>query len=391
MTPNDKQIDLLMRRYGPSANRATGGEHLDADEMNAFAEGGLPAASRARYVSHLADCDQCRQTVSQVTLSGAVSHRAEPAGEKSRPALWKTLTGLFALPVLRYAAVAAVLLIVAGVAFIAFRRQKPTDLVAVNETTNQQPVTATKTETSGNENKQISSATPPPVAQPTAAGEVPKVAETTKAPTTTVPTTSTLKDAPATSEAEKKAAEPAVAAKAPAYSPPPPGDAQSGARDQQGVGGTLAARKGESTDKLATQQITKETGRKDETSGFLMNQPAAPRQRDEKGKGPSRNLENLRGNQTANETSRDAPRTSGADNNRTSTEEAPATRSAGGRTFRKQGGAWVDQKFKSSMTLRSVSRGSEEFSALDSGLRSIAQQLGGEIIVVWKGHAYLIK
>ena len=59
--------------------------------------------------------------------------------------------------------------------------------------------------------------------------------------------------------------------------------------------------------------------------------------------------------------------------------------------FRKQGSAWVDQKFKSSMTLKSVARTSDEFNALDSGLRSIAQQLGGEVIVVWKGKAYLIK
>jgi len=43
------------------------------------------------------------------------------------------------------------------------------------------------------------------------------------------------------------------------------------------------------------------------------------------------------------------------------------------------------------MSVRNVSRGSEEFGALDSGLRSIAQQLGGEIIVVWKSKAYRIR
>jgi len=43
------------------------------------------------------------------------------------------------------------------------------------------------------------------------------------------------------------------------------------------------------------------------------------------------------------------------------------------------------------MTVKSISRGSNDFDALDSGLRSIAQQLGGEVIVVWKGKAYLIR
>ena len=32
---------------------------LDADELSAFAEGALPVAARAAYVSHLADCDEC--------------------------------------------------------------------------------------------------------------------------------------------------------------------------------------------------------------------------------------------------------------------------------------------------------------------------------------------
>jgi hypothetical protein len=72
-------------------------------------------------------------------------------------------------------------------------------------------------------------------------------------------------------------------------------------------------------------------------------------------------------------------------------EEAPETRSVGGRKFRRQGSGWVDAKFKSSMTLKSISRGSSEFDALDSGLRSIAQQISGEVIVVWKGKAYLIR
>ena len=72
-------------------------------------------------------------------------------------------------------------------------------------------------------------------------------------------------------------------------------------------------------------------------------------------------------------------------------EKTPETRSAGGRKFRRQGNSWVDSKFKSSMPVKSISRGSSEFGELDSGLRAIAQQLGGEVLVVWKNKAYLIK
>jgi hypothetical protein len=71
--------------------------------------------------------------------------------------------------------------------------------------------------------------------------------------------------------------------------------------------------------------------------------------------------------------------------------EAEQVRSVGGRKFQRQGNAWVDTKFKTSMSVRNISRGSDEFAALDSGLRSIAQQLNGEIVVVWKGKAYRIR
>ena len=71
-------------------------------------------------------------------------------------------------------------------------------------------------------------------------------------------------------------------------------------------------------------------------------------------------------------------------------EPATETRSVGGRKFRRQGASWIDLKFKTSMSLRTITRGSDEFSSLDSGLRSIASQLSGEIIVVWKNKAYRI-
>ena len=114
---------------------------------------------------------------------------------------------------------------------------------------------------------------------------------------------------------------------------------------------------------------------------------------DEKAKGPMRNMENNTNaiNRNENVGRVESPKTtSTGGSDRAATEEAQ-TRSAGGRKFRKQGAAWVDQKFKSSMTLKSVSRGSDAFDGLDAGLRSIAQQLGGEVIIVWKGKAYLIK
>jgi len=118
----------------------------------------------------------------------------------------------------------------------------------------------------------------------------------------------------------------------------------------------------------------------------------ARRQPDQKQKGPSRNLEinqQANQNQVQPEGRAEAPgKTAG--NDRSSSDE-PATRSVGGRNFQKQGTAWVDQKYKQSMGLRTVARGSDEFKKLDGGLRTIADQLGGPVIVVWKGKAYFIR
>jgi hypothetical protein len=70
------------------------------------------------------------------------------------------------------------------------------------------------------------------------------------------------------------------------------------------------------------------------------------------------------------------------------------TRRVFGRLFHRQGNAWVDADYASGRSTVNVSRGSEQFRALiadEPALRSIAEQLGGEVIVVWKGTAYRIR
>jgi len=420
MTSNDKQIDVLMRRYAKAAPRASVPEHLDADELSAFAEGALPAATRARYVSHLADCDDCRKQASALAISSGAVVRTEqsPSEAVERRTIWQLLVGLFALPVLRYAAFGAVILIIAGVAFVALRRSRnESNMIAASEPANQERANAVKPSTDQDGNGLVNTRSEKPSAsptQPTADNDRTAKADTTR-PADDVP--APMKEAAAAPPvtAEKKAGEGDVAqTKPPSYSPVPPGEPamqqkQEAYRDQQslagaGVSGPRQQQKAEPQDKLAVQdrerEANKDAGRLDEarksaSASVASNQPPpSPRRAgDEKAKGPMRNMENNTVNRNENLGRAEAPKTtadSGSDK-RSSTEEAPPTRSAGGRKFRKQGSAWVDQKYKSSMTLKSVSRGSEEFDSLDSGLRSIAQQLGGEVIVVWKGKAYLIK
>jgi len=71
--------------------------------------------------------------------------------------------------------------------------------------------------------------------------------------------------------------------------------------------------------------------------------------------------------------------------------EETETQIVSGRRFRRQGNAWVDTAYQSSRGATNVGRGSEQFRALmadEPGLRAIVQQLGGEVIVVWKNRVY---
>ncbi len=420
MTPNDAQIDLLIRQFGARVPASTdGGAHLDADELNAFAEGALPPAARARYVSHLAECDRCRRLVSDLAIaSGAMVHVAEaPAEKRESTGLWATISGWFSLPGLRYAAFAAVLVIVAGVAFVGLRRraEQPSNLVAKNEGQQQQPVSAVK-EGDGaigglNRQEKVVPSQPPAGSQTPSApppgvittDQLPKV-ETAKNPEAT--TLEAPKEiAKAEMEPMKKAEARAPFQSLPSYAPAPPGESQSGGRAQtqtqtqtgsaQALGGLKTQQQADKSQSEDRDREAAKDARLDDASRQRGNDAvlAQRREADEKQKGgPSRNMDNSNlamSNRNMNETRSEAPRKS--DGGAAAGEEAPQTRSAGGRKFVRQGSRWVDQKFKSSMSLTNVSRGSDEFAGLDSGLRSIAQQLGGDVIVVWKGKAYLIK
>lgn len=415
MTSNDRQIDLLMRRYAKAAPRLSVSDHLDADELSAFAEGALPQATRARYVSHLAECDECRKQASDLAISSGAMISAEqtqPNTSEGR-SFWQVLAGMFALPVLRYAAFGAVVLIVAGVAFVALRRTTESPMIAMNDRANQQHETAVKPPvvTDAGPSRGASASTATSGASPSRLApdsnnsktDEPRVAGILPAS----PAPSPMKEGPLSAMAEKKAGDIEVAKAAPSYAPPPPNESitlsqqqQNAARDQQystASGPRQQQQKLETLDKVQERErdAGKDVSRSDDMarksaplSVGSSNQSASRRAADEKAKGPMRNMDNNAMNRNDAPGRAEAPKKSGED--RPSTEEAQ-TRSVGGRKFRRQGNAWVDQKFKSSMTLKSIARGSNEFADLDSGLRSIVQQLGGEVIVVWKDKAYLIK
>jgi hypothetical protein len=75
-----------------------------------------------------------------------------------------------------------------------------------------------------------------------------------------------------------------------------------------------------------------------------------------------------------------------ANEKRKSSEE----RAAGGKVFKCADNAWYDSAY-TGQQLITVRRASKEYKKLDAGLRSIAENISGTIVVVWKGKAYRIQ
>ena len=132
---------LLARRTASDDATAEGSgsvAHLDADEMNAYAEGALPEAARSRYFAHLADCETCRKLVTDLTLAASrvdegkarVASLAAATPSKS----WREwLAMIFSPPVLRYGVPALALFAVILVAIVAMMTQRKESSVAQNE------------------------------------------------------------------------------------------------------------------------------------------------------------------------------------------------------------------------------------------------------------------
>ncbi len=413
MSFEDPQIDVLLRRHAERARSKAAIEHLDADELNAFAEGSLPVAARSRFVSHLADCDDCRRLVSQLAISAGAVAKATSGAPATADVSWLEKLGVFFRPpALRYAAFAAVVVAAVGVAFLVMRQtqqNRESALVAKNEQPSQARADITKSEETAkapaekNAVANNSLASTPP-ATPQSRLNLEREESKTLANPQATPKLQKETDEPV-ALAGKQITETEVAESKPTYAPPPPqespGRVATKSSDQQlrpRIGGasqssgTLFGQTGGLDRKQSEQPSSKQS--KDDNSAVAQNQtPISGRVINEKAKGPRRDADNVAAaNRSVNEARPPAPKTEDVRGEKRSTSgEESETRSVGGHKFRRQGSAWIDAKFKSSMSLKSISRGSEEFTALDSGLRSIAQQVGGEVIIVWKGKAYVIR
>ena len=382
---------------------------MDADEMSAYAEGVLPEAARSRYIAHLADCDACRKIVVDLTLASgvvAVERAGGVAAEASTSTSWREwLAALFSPPVLRYGVPALALLAVIVVAFVATRTQRERQFTARNETVANQGSAAANAANSNlsaqttdtiAENRQNNNEITIDEKQQAASSNTAATTTTAPAPVQTGPATQDSPTAPQAGASKTTDQTPGVATREQSQpevlarkddatsepSPPPPPAATPAPRIEGG------------RDKQGAQKKSGEE--RDEEKGANQPRPSAPATATAENEvAEDRNTASKSEGMTG-KTNRARRPVFGAAKTATPNTEAPKeraaeTRQVAGRQFRRQGNAWVDTAYKSSRSLTNVARGSEQYRALvadEPGLRTVAEQLGGEVVVVWKSRAY---
>jgi hypothetical protein len=368
----NNEMDLLLRRLGRQQETSASSDHLDADELNSYAENVLPPAARARYTEHLAECGRCRDLVVQLSSSAGVVVAQETARVSAPSALKKFLASFFSPMVLRYAVPALGLVVIAAIGFMVSRREPGATNSPVAEVRNQQPaqapVPATQPQPSDStdkdrygfdDNKELAANKAAARGErDTQSGAVAPAAPTAAADTPQEKPTKTVEEAPP------------VTKEAPAPQPTP---AISELKTLEPEG-----RKQQAAEQTVTVQSETEKLKRDDRSGvadFAIASPSVARNRAAAGVGSAGTAKTM-------SQPKDAERD----------DDAVETRTVAGRRFRKQGSVWVDTAYSSPRRITAeYKRGSEGYRTLvgdEPEIKRIADQLDGEIIIVWKGQVY---
>lgn len=374
----NNEMDLLLRRLSrrqgvpaPDGDSHNDSDHLDADELNSYAENAVPAAARARYTEHLAECSKCRELVVQLSASVPVVAVRETVTAAAPSALRKFLASFFSPMVLRYAVPALGLIVVAAIGFVALRSNLQGESVARLDGNMQSAPAPVQTEqpTSSTFNDSRAGIASP--SQGNTAARKPEETKETKPAATPKPAqidgadlnAARRRDEPAPVTSERQAV---------ANAEPPAPAAPKATVDEMRV--EIEARKANEADRAATIELAKKAAKDVEREQEKKSEDAARR--------------------SARATASAAPQAGGAFSVADQDKEDGVIRSAGGRRFRKQSGAWVDTAYNPGSRIVSVSRGSEQYRALvadEPTIKEIADQLDGTIYLVWKGSTYRIR
>lgn len=373
----DKEIDALLRKArsdSPAGQAAPDSDHLDADEISAFAENALPEMTRQFYTAHLADCDRCRKT-----LSSVISMRSEAAPEAASSGAFIPIaaaapwwTKFLAGPNLAYVMGTLVLLFSGFLGYLVLQRNpRPgnAEVSSVYEPESRAGGPSAAEEPQLLPDANASANTNAPAAANTMANAPRNPANSmttsTNAATANVARSGvTVGSADSSVSAVEKSpptTADTVTPSAGAAAPRTVRELPLTARDERQL--ELANEK----DNVAlAEQKSKQTGNK-----RAMREAPPAKSALSKLEGPRQNNQD-NAQQSGNMT------------------QASAGRTVGGKYFELRQNVWYDSSYRGQGT-KTVRRGTSDFLRLDGGLRYIVEELGGAVVIVWKQKAYRIQ
>lgn len=394
----NNEIDLLLRklarheltdsakgtRVANAVEEDEAGQHLDTDELNAYAENALPSTARVFYTEHLADCERCRRLVAELSVASGASVRHATVEIRAPSGFRKYLSSFFSPAVLRYVVPAFAVIAVAVVAVIILRQKPTADFVAQNQPSTSSSVTLEDQDSKASALKDASlKKAPAPAVESIANSRANNSPAEPARPSTKGSEKATADDSRRESkEAPIDESSSVIAAEQRAAAPPP--EATVSAKPQA-ANEVQAEQEADKQKKLAA--ADQAGGNKEENRGSKVDSVAASRTTPRKTPGL---FGGIAGN-VQGPLSKDAPATAEPEKRAKNEGEV---RNVAGHRFRKQGSVWVDSAYDSSRQTVNLSRGSEQYRALvadEPDIRTIAEQLDGEVIVVWKGRVYRIR
>ncbi len=379
----DKEIDVLLRqaRKGEAVFAATipPSAHLDADEISAFAENALPEKARQIYTTHLADCDSCRKSLSNLILLNSENESETIRSPEKIATVSPTIPWyrkLFALPNLAYTFGALIVLFGGIIGFTILRNMNNSQSLEVSQISDKPEMS-----------QQIPSESVGATPESNSAANANMTANLSDG--TVYSSNSMMNSAPMNSNMSVAASPQIMSAPAPMKNEPPRendlADANikgenfivDGAKNEEGR--NLAK-----NNLAADSSIEKKESVKDENSA---DQNASKPQSSI----ASRQVSELPVNGRRSTELQQSPQAkSGLRKAKTADAIENKTTIVGGKTFNRQDNVWYDANYKQQSTIN-ITRGTEKYKKLDKDLRNIVENLGGTVVIVWKDKTYRIQ
>lgn len=385
----DKEIDSLLRQARPeTAVSESFNAHVDADEISLFAENALTQKARMRVTEHLADCAKCRKILSNVIALNAEAASEIVHTEETKPIVLKGAIPwyrkILAFPRLAYTMGGLTVLLAGMIVYVvlqSYNESKTTSLAQMEKSV-ERPRGASGASSEGD------------------SITVETYSNTANAAATNASNAATTTANSATNTASAKPNSPIVSANSNTaiLSAPKDQPAIAQAAPTPAVGGSnLAERERSTEDKTATADAGISIDGVDRAgaqpnyrqSQVTRNQSITPDSKSVE----SRQIQSLPMTTQAPRVAQAAPPQEADDSPKARVvkkETSEKTKSVSGKDFVYKDNVWYDKSYRQQKTTN-VSRNSGDYKKLDSGLRSVADNLGGTVVIVWDGKAYRIQ